>query len=129
MLRACEIALLQLVMHTAVQPTMTGMVSTAAEFDASVGAELRRLGHGPRHETADDRLAVEIPRPDHGPPGPVRLGDDRVIRDHYPFSVEPNAIVTILHVPVDICERHPVGIRAAMDSMLALKAFEPGFEW
>ena len=68
------------------------------------------LSHAPWHKAADHyELVLKIYRPDHSPPGLVRLSDDGIvghIDPHHDFGVgvlwQSHAIVTVLRLPVGV---------------------------
>ena len=79
--------------------------------------------------------ALEIYRPDHGPPNLVRLGDDGIvwhIDPHHPFGVgafgHSHAIVTVLGFPVGVLDDVAVGIRTA-EAVAAFQLVKPRLEW
>src|SRR6516162_10189845 len=86
------------------------------------------LAHAPGHKTADPHslskpfifIVVDIDRPNHCPPGPVRLGDDGTIWHNKPqhgFGAGSlwyaHAIVTVLGFPVGVLHDTAVGVRTA----------------
>src|ERR1700742_347704 len=90
---------------------------------------LRRVssGHAAGQETPD-RQPERIPhRPDHGAAGAVRFGDHGIVGPVDPFSLEPDAVVTVPGFPIDVGDHGAVGNRAAR-SLPALEAVEPGLE-
>src|SRR4030095_5724490 len=83
--------------------------------------------HAAGQETADRNPVGPLDRPDHGPAGPIWLGDESVVGDVDPLALEAHAIVTVLRFPIDIGDGRAVGIGAARP-LAASQAIEPGFE-
>ena len=109
----------------------------AVSFDHLVGARAVDLGHAPWHKAADPyvRIALVIYRPDHGPLGLVRLGDDGIvwhIDPHHDFGVgllrHSHAIVTIFRFPVGVFDDVAVGIRTA-GAVAAFQLVKPRLQW
>jgi hypothetical protein len=83
--------------------------------------------HASRHE-ATNRSSERAPGgPHHGSAGAIGFGDDGIVGNRDPVSIETNAIMSVLRFPVRIGDHHPVGTRAAQPSA-ASQAFEPRFQ-
>src|SRR5262245_42270154 len=81
------------------------------------------------------RKALEIYRPDHGPAGPVRLGDDGIvwhIDPHHDFGVgafgHSHAIATVLRFPVCVLDDVTVSIRTT-EAVATFQLVKPRLEW
>jgi hypothetical protein len=66
--------------------------------------------------------------PDNGRPELVRLAHHCTVRHDDPFAVEPDAIVAVLCIPIDVVDSEAISEGAA-ESVTACEPVEPGFQW
>src|SRR5271166_4976168 len=89
------------------------------------------LNHASRHKASDKYAVGSIERPDHGPPGLVRLLDDGPVRHFDPNHVfgagglrDAHQIVTVLRRPVGVFNNVAVSERSA-EAVPARQMIEP----
>jgi hypothetical protein len=115
--------------YVAVYPHKLDIRNTfSIPYEMVVALVSTALAHAPGHKTADPHalskpfifIVVDIDRPNHCPPGPVRLGDDGTIWHNKPQHVfgagslwYAHAIVTVLGFPVGVSHDAAVGVRTA----------------
>ena len=82
---------------------------------------LQTLAHASRHKAARFRMTIEVVRPNHRVPSAVRSIHYGFIRHVGSLTVDADAIVTILAIPIGIVEA--LGITAiATRSLAAVRA-------
>jgi hypothetical protein len=57
-------------------------------------------GHATGQEAMNRSAKRPLDRPHHRLTGAVRLGDDRIIRNNNPFSIQPNTVAPVLGFPI-----------------------------
>jgi len=85
------------------------------------------LAHGTRQKASNRYSQGSFQRPYHRSPRAIGLGDDSFVRNIDPFSVDPDAVVTVLRFPVGIGNDDAVRARAAQ-AFAALQPIEPRFQ-
>lgn len=83
-------------------PLRTAASERITAIARSANSDIFPLGHTSRQKAADDRLAIQIEGPDDGPFCPVWFGDDGIFGDVNPLPANPNPIVVVLAIPIDI---------------------------